>query len=77
MKLGAVETPIGFLPHPEGIDTRGTKLSPAAMKELLTVEREGWLQAAAGQREFFGQFGDRMPRELWQESEALTRRLQG
>jgi len=75
-EIGAVETPIGFLPRPEDIDTRGIKVPPGVLKELLTVEREGWLQAAANQREFFGKFGDRMPREIWQENETLTRRLQ-
>ncbi len=76
-EIGAAETPIGFLPRPEDIDTRGIKISSAAMKELLTVDHQGWLQAAAGDREFFSKFAARMPRELWQESEALTRRLQG
>jgi phosphoenolpyruvate carboxykinase (GTP) len=76
-EIGAVETPIGFLPHPEDIDTRGIRVSPAAMKELLTVDRDGWLAAAAGEREFFKKFADRMPREFWQEGEALTRRLRG
>ena len=72
----AVETPIGLLPRPQDIDTRGIKLSPAVLEELLAVEREGWLQAAANQREFFSKFGDRMPREIVQENEMLTRRLQ-
>jgi phosphoenolpyruvate carboxykinase (GTP) len=76
-EIGAVETPIGFLPRPEDIDTRGIKVSPAAMKELLTVDHQGWLEAATGQQEFLSKFADRMPRELWQESEALTRRLRG
>jgi phosphoenolpyruvate carboxykinase (GTP) len=76
-EVPAIETPIGFLPHPQGIDTDGIDMSPAGLKELLTVDREGWLAAAAGQREFFGKFGDQMPREIWQENEALTRRLKG
>jgi phosphoenolpyruvate carboxykinase (GTP) len=72
----AVETPIGLLPRPQDIDTRGIKLSPAVLEELLAVEREGWLQAAANQREFFSKFGDHMPRQIVQENEALARRLQ-
>jgi phosphoenolpyruvate carboxykinase (GTP) len=72
----AVETPIGLLPRAEDIDTRGAKVSPVVLEELLTVEREGWLQAAANQREFFSKFGDRTPREIVQENEMLTRRLQ-
>ncbi|MFI5395153.1 MAG: phosphoenolpyruvate carboxykinase (GTP) [Candidatus Binatia bacterium] len=76
-EVPAIETPIGFLPQPQGIDTDGIDISPAGLKDLLTVDREGWLEAAAWQREFFDKFGDRMPREIWQENEALTRRLKG
>jgi phosphoenolpyruvate carboxykinase (GTP) len=76
-EIGAVETPIGLLPYAEDIDTRGIRVSPAAMEEMLTVDREGWRQAVAGQQEFFSKFGDRLPRELWEENEALSRRLQG
>jgi phosphoenolpyruvate carboxykinase (GTP) len=72
----AVETPLGLLPRPQDIDTRGIKLSPAVLEELLAVEREGWLQAAENHREFFSKFGDHMPREILQENEALARRLQ-
>jgi phosphoenolpyruvate carboxykinase (GTP) len=74
-EIGAVETPIGLLPHAEDIDTRGIKVSPAALKEMLTVDREGWRQAAAGQQEFFSKFGDRLPRQLYQQNEALSERL--
>jgi phosphoenolpyruvate carboxykinase (GTP) len=75
-ELGAVETPIGYVPHATGIDVTGLDLSPEALKELFAIDREGWLEAVQGQQELFRKFGDRIPRELWQESEALARRLQ-
>ena len=75
-EIGAAETPIGFLPHPTGIDVTGLDVSPAALKELFAVDRPGWMEAVAGQQEFFKKFGDRLPKEIWQESEALARRLQ-
>ncbi len=71
----ARESEIGYLPYPKDIDTTGIDVSPAVMHELLSVDREGWLKAAAGQREFFEQFGDRLPQELWQENAALDKRL--
>ena len=76
-ETGAEETPIGYLPHPQDIDVTGINVSQAALKDLLAVDRDGWLKTAENQREFFRKFGDRMPREIWQENEALTRRLQG
>jgi phosphoenolpyruvate carboxykinase (GTP) len=74
-EAGAVETPIGFVPRPQDIDTNGIDVSLAMLNELLAVDREGWLEAAEGQREFFGKFGDHMPGEIRQENEALVRRL--
>jgi phosphoenolpyruvate carboxykinase (GTP) len=76
-ETGAEETPIAYLPHPRDIDVTGINVSQAALKDLLAVDRDGWLKTAENQREFFRKFGDRMPREIWQENEALTRRLQG
>ena len=71
----ARESEIGYLPYAKDIDTTGIDVSPAVMDELLSVDREGWLKAAEGQREFFRQFGDRLPQELWQENAALDKRL--
>jgi phosphoenolpyruvate carboxykinase (GTP) len=75
-EIGAAETPIGYVPHPTGIDVTGLDISPAVFKELFAVDRTGWMEAVAGQQEFFKKFDDRLPREIWQESEALARRLQ-
>ncbi len=75
-EVGAQETALGHLPYPADIDVTGINVSQDVLKQLLAVDRDGWLTAAARQREFFATFGDRMPRALWQESEALTQRLQ-
>jgi phosphoenolpyruvate carboxykinase (GTP) len=75
-EVGAAETPIGFIPHPTGIDVTGLDISPEALRELFAVDRSGWLEAVAGQQDFFNKFGDRLPQEIWQESEALAKRLQ-
>ena len=74
-EAGAVETPIGYVPRPQDIDTNGIAVSPTMLQELLAVDREGWIEASHGQREFLDKFGDRMPREIWQENEALEQRL--
>src|SRR5262249_3866038 len=74
-EAGAAETPIGYLPQPQDIDTTGIDVSPGVLRELLSVDRDGWLEAATGQRKFFEQFGERLPAGIRQENEALTRRL--
>lgn len=74
-EVGAAETPIGYIPHPTGIDVTGLDVSPEVLKELFAIDRSGWMEAVAGQQEFFQRFGDRLPKEIWQESEALAQRL--
>ncbi|MFI5364234.1 MAG: phosphoenolpyruvate carboxykinase (GTP) [Candidatus Binatia bacterium] len=76
-EVGAAETPIGYVPHSNDIDTSGLEVSPAVMQALLAVDHDGWVEAAAGQRKFFEQFGEHLPRQIWQENETLTRRLRG
>ncbi len=75
-EVGAAETPIGYLPHPSGIDVTGLDVTPEILRDLLGVDRKGWAEAVGGQKEYFGKYGDRMPNELWQECEALEKRLQ-
>jgi phosphoenolpyruvate carboxykinase (GTP) len=75
-EIGAAETPIGYVPHPTGIDVSGLDVSPESLKEMFAIDRGGWLEAVAGQQEFFKRFGDHLPKELWQESESLAKRLQ-
>ena len=53
------------------IEAKGSGLA------FFDYDHDGWLEAAAGQRKFFEQFGDHLPREIREENEALTKRLQG
>jgi len=75
-EVGAAETPIGYLPYASGIDVTGLDVNPETLRALLGVDRKGWLEAVAGQKEYFRKYGDHMPKELWQECEALEKRLQ-
>ncbi|MDG2335170.1 MAG: phosphoenolpyruvate carboxykinase (GTP) [Myxococcota bacterium] len=60
----AVNTPIGNLPTPESLDLDGLSVDDDALKTLLTVDREGWLQELPLIRDYYARFGDRMPEEL-------------
>jgi len=75
-EVGAAETPIGYLPYFSGIDVTGLDVSAGTLKELLDVDKKEWAEAVPGQKEYFQKYGDRMPKELWQECEALEKRLQ-
>lgn len=73
----AVETPIGIMPTPDGIDRKGieNKVSEQSMQELLKVDREGWLNECRLTEEYYESFGDKLPEELTKQLEALRKRL--
>jgi phosphoenolpyruvate carboxykinase (GTP) len=72
---GAQETAIGLVPTLDAIDRTGLDLTDDVMQELLRVDAAEWADAVASQQEFLGPFGDRMPREMWQEYERLADRI--
>jgi phosphoenolpyruvate carboxykinase (GTP) len=71
----AVETPIGWVPTPDGIEREGLDIPSQALEELLHIDRGEWERETASQHKFFEQFGARLPHEVWQEHEALAQRL--
>jgi phosphoenolpyruvate carboxykinase (GTP) len=71
----AVETPIGWIPTPDGIEREGLDLPDSTLEELLQIDRADWQNEVASQRKFFEQFGARLPREIQEEHEGLTQRL--
>lgn len=68
-------TPIGWVPKSDSLDMTDLDLDRETMKALLSVDAEEWKQELADIEAFFGQFGERLPGELWQEHEALKKRL--
>lgn len=71
----AVETPIGFEPKPEDINLDGLKITKEVVKDLLHVDKELWKEEAAGIREFYKTFGDRLPEELKDQLDILENNL--
>ncbi len=68
-------TPIGYVPSSDSLDLTGLDLPAGTMKKLLTVNREDWAEEVDGIAGFFGQFGKRFPKALWEQHEALKLRL--
>jgi len=71
----AVESPIGLLPAPGGLDLSGVDVSDGTMRELLTVAPADWRKEADNVGEFFAKFGDGLPDEMARQREALVRRV--
>ena len=72
-----VETPIGYLPKPGAIEAPAG-VSAEVMKELCSVNIEGWKKEIADVRQnHYPKFGDRIPKELYEELDAIEKRLNG
>jgi len=75
-EASAVETPIGYEPNPEDINIEGLEdVTVDTVRDLLAVDKELWKQDAAAIREFYGKFGDKLPKALSDELEKLERNL--
>ncbi|MGI6562739.1 MAG: phosphoenolpyruvate carboxykinase (GTP) [Clostridia bacterium] len=70
-----VDTPIGRMPTEDAIDTEGLNVSKETMDKLLAVNKEEWLQEVESIKQYYAQFGDKMPKELRDQLEALEQRL--
>ena len=74
-RVPADETPIGYVPRPKDIYTEGLKVDDGTMKKLFDIDRDEWMQELDGHRQFFGQFGERLPGEIWDEYNSLEKRF--
>ena len=74
-EVGAEDTAIGYMPHPEDIDLEGLDITADTLRELLKVDPELWRQEVAGIKEFYAQFGDKLPAKLREELDGLAARL--
>jgi phosphoenolpyruvate carboxykinase (GTP) len=74
--IKAVPTPIGNLPKLEDLDTSGLNICCNDMKDLLSVDKEGWKNELADISQYYEKFGDRLPEALKKELEALRSRLE-
>ncbi len=74
-RAGARQTPIGLLPEPGGIDTRGLDVSPQTMEALLSIDNGKWQKEMESIGDYLGSFGDRLPEALRREYETVLEDL--
>ena len=73
--VDAVETPIGFVPKKEDINIDGLEGQAALMDDLLSVNKQLWLDECELIAEHQAQFGDSLPAEMKAQFENLKARL--
>ena len=71
----AEKTAIGYLPAKDAVDTTGLDVSEKDMEELLHVYKDGWLKEVASIREHYANYGEKLPKELMDQLDALEERL--
>ena len=76
-EIDADETAIGYLPKKSDINVSGIEdeVTPEIMDKLLAVDKDLWLKEVAEMRDFYKQFGDRLPAALSAELDKLEARL--
>ena len=71
----AIDTPIGFLPKMDAIDKRGLSIGDDILARLLRVDPAEWVEAIAGQEDYFRQYGSHLPAALHAEHDDLAQRI--
>lgn len=74
-KADAHDSEIGLLPTASDIDTTGLGISDEQLNELLSVDKEVWKEDLANIKEYFAQFGDRLPAEIKNQLDILEKNL--
>ena len=71
----AVKSPIGNVPAPGALNTKGLAVSGKDLETLLAVDREEWVREVESIREHFKKFGEKLPEALSEELASLEERL--
>ena len=74
-KADAQETAIGYLPRPEDIDLTDLDMDIDTLKTILDVDKDAWNKEADEIAEHYKKFGDKLPKALAEQLEALKARL--
>lgn len=74
-RVSAKKTPMGLVPCLEDLDVNGLDIPKQKMERLFEVASSDWGSELDDVKNYFKQFGDRLPQELWQEHEALNKQV--
>ena len=72
-KIDAQETAIGYVPYAKDIDIEGLDYSVETLERILYVDKERWSKEADEIAEFYKQFGDKLPKELFENLATLKK----
>ncbi len=74
-EVGARESVLGYVPEVSDLDLEESGVTRETVAGLLEVDKDLWREECRGIREFYGTFGDKLPRELLTSLEKLESKL--
>jgi phosphoenolpyruvate carboxykinase (GTP) len=74
-RVGARETPIGLVPHTKDLDLSGLNIPKDKVDMLFSIEPQPWQTELQDTEKFMEQFGKRMPIELTNQYQSLSKQL--
>jgi phosphoenolpyruvate carboxykinase (GTP) len=74
-RVGAEETPLGWMPSPDDIDLAGLDYDRLKLEQALRIDVEDWKKEVIAQDELFIKLHDDLPMELHFQRELLISRL--
>jgi len=75
-RVGAVETPIGYLPRTQDINTSGLSVGKDELASLTSIDAEQWQAEVESIGEYLDSYGDRLPTELREQLQQVADDLQ-
>jgi phosphoenolpyruvate carboxykinase (GTP) len=70
-----VPSAVGIVPKAGELNTSGIDVDQSTLDELLEIDPEAWTKEVESIKEFFEEFGERMPKQLLEELDNLDRRV--
>ncbi len=74
-RVGANETPIGYLPNPEDINTTDLDISAETLAALTSIDKDQWRAEMESIGKYLDTYGDRLPKALKKQQQAITAKL--
>ncbi len=71
----AASSPIGLLPRPEDLDTRGLEVSSQTLEALLSIDPALWRKEVADVRAYLERFASRLPGAMLEELASMEGQL--
>jgi phosphoenolpyruvate carboxykinase (GTP) len=74
-RVAAIETPIGYLPTKDGLDTRDLDISEAALEALTTIDLKKWQAEMNSIGDYLDSYGSQLPDALRKEQQKVLAAL--